>query len=84
MSDRVRQPTPTRGEGNPVAVRIIEKLIDDLTGGTADETVTFALDGILYTIDLNQKNAARLRTTLQPYMQNGHKQRKRKPPRSRR
>ncbi|MBN9328662.1 MAG: Lsr2 family protein, partial [Cellulomonas sp.] len=27
-------------------------LVDDLDGGTADETVTFGLDGVSYEIDL--------------------------------
>ncbi|MFC0360064.1 MULTISPECIES: histone-like nucleoid-structuring protein Lsr2 [Kytococcus] len=36
-------------------------LEDDLDGGEATETVTFALDGVSYEIDLNADNAARLR-----------------------
>lgn len=37
------------------------RLIDDLDGSTADETVTFGLDGIIYEIDLNDEHAAALR-----------------------
>ena len=33
-------------------------LIDDIDGGDADETVTFALDGVSYEIDLTAKHAA--------------------------
>ncbi len=43
-------------------------LVDDLDGGTADATVTFALDGRSYSLDLSSKNAAKLREALQPYV----------------
>ena len=46
---------------------MIEKLIDDLDGSEATETVTFGLDGTTYEIDLNKKNAAALRKVLEPY-----------------
>lgn len=36
-------------------------LVDDLDGGAAAETVTFALDGVTYEIDLNEAHAAELR-----------------------
>lgn len=42
-------------------------LIDDLDGGDADETVTFALDGANYEIDLSAKHAAELRKVLDKY-----------------
>ena len=35
-----------------MAKQIIHKLVDDIDGGDADETVKFALDGIQYEIDL--------------------------------
>ena len=41
-------------------------LEDDLDGSVADETVTFALDGVTYEIDLNAKNAGELRDALAP------------------
>jgi hypothetical protein len=44
------------------------KLIDDLDGGEADETVTFTLDGKAFEIDLNGKNAASLRDALAPFV----------------
>lgn len=43
-------------------------LEDDLDGGAADETVSFALDGASYEIDLSADNAARLREVLAPYV----------------
>lgn len=36
-------------------------LVDDIDGGNASETVSFALDGVSYEIDLSEKNAADLR-----------------------
>jgi Lsr2 len=43
-------------------------LIDDLDGGEANETVTFAIDGTSYEIDLSDGNAKRLREALSPYV----------------
>lgn len=40
----------------------------DLDGSGADETITFALDGAQYEIDLNAKNAAALRKALDRYV----------------
>lgn len=45
-------------------------LEDDLDGGEADETVSFALDGTSYEIDLNDANASALREALSGYV--GH------------
>lgn len=44
---------------------------DDLTGGKAAETVSFALDGTMYEIDLNKRNAAALRKVLGAYIAAG-------------
>jgi hypothetical protein len=44
------------------------RLIDDLTGDDAAETVCFALDGSRYEIDLSAENADRLRETLAVYI----------------
>lgn len=48
-------------------------LVDDIDGTPAEETVTFALDGKEYEIDLNAKNAGKLRDALAPYV--GHARR---------
>ena len=45
-------------------------LVDDLDGTEATESVSFGLDGTSYEIDLNDKNAAKLRDTLAGYI--GH------------
>jgi hypothetical protein len=48
--------------------RTVVTLEDDLTGGEAHETVSFALDGKAYEIDLSDKNAAALRELLARYV----------------
>ncbi len=45
-------------------------LVDDLDGSEASSTVSFGLDGTTYEIDLNDKNAGKLRDALAPYL--GH------------
>jgi hypothetical protein len=56
-----------------MAQRVNIVLEDDLDGSDADETVTFALDGTTYEIDLSAANAAKLRDALAPYV--GHARR---------
>jgi hypothetical protein len=56
-----------------VAQKVQVLLLDDLSGGEADETVTFALDGKSYEIDLNSENADKLRTALEPYVKAGRR-----------
>lgn len=56
-----------------MAQRTILELVDDLDGGKADETVAFALDGVEYSIDLSDDNAARLRDALAEFV--GHARR---------
>ena len=40
-------------------------LVDDVDGSEANQTVTFALDGVSYEIDLNDEHAAALRESLE-------------------
>ena len=42
-------------------------LEDDLTGGPAEQTVRFGLDGKHYEIDLSAENAAKLREAIRPF-----------------
>lgn len=51
-----------------MATQIQKILIDDLDGGTANETVTFAIDGNTYEIDLSDDNAKKLREALNPFV----------------
>lgn len=48
-------------------------LLDDLDGGEAEETVSFALDGASYEIDLSAKNAGKLRDAMAPYVASARK-----------
>jgi nucleoid-associated protein Lsr2 len=43
-------------------------LVDDIDGGSAEETVSFSLDGVSYEIDLSADNAAQLRDSFAPYV----------------
>lgn len=47
--------------------KTVTTLEDDLAGGAADETVTFAPDGTTHQIDLNLDNADTLRGILYDY-----------------
>jgi len=51
-----------------MAKQVITLLTDDLDGGEADRSVEFGLDGVNYTIDLSEKNVAKLRKALDPYL----------------
>ncbi len=48
-------------------------LVDDLDGSEAAESVAFALDGASYEIDLNEKNANKLRDALAGYVANARR-----------
>ena len=63
-----------------MAQKTIVQLLDDLDGSEATESVSFALDGVEYNIDLNDGNAKKLRDGLAGYVENaarvgGRKQR---------
>lgn len=53
-----------------MAQKVQVLLVDDVDGGSADETVTFGLDGVTYEIDLTTENAAKLRDGLATWV--GH------------
>ncbi|GAB6904154.1 histone-like nucleoid-structuring protein Lsr2 [Kineosporia succinea] len=50
-----------------MAQRTIVEFTDDLNGKPAAETVTFAIDGKTYEIDVTEKNAAKLRQAFEPW-----------------
>ena len=56
-----------------MAKEVITRLIDDIDGGVAHETVTFEIDGDLYKIDLSSKNAKKLRAELATYVSHGNR-----------
>lgn len=56
-----------------MAQRVQIILEDDYDGGEADETVSFALDGAEYEIDLSSANASELRNALAPWLAHARK-----------
>src|ERR1700709_2570589 len=63
-----------------MAQRVNVVLVDDIDGTDAVETVSFALDGVDYEIDLSDEHAAALRDALSLYI--GHARRTGGRPRS--
>jgi len=53
--------------------KMLVVLEDDLDGSKASETVTFAIDGTQYEIDLNDQNAQALRSALDGYVSKARK-----------
>ena len=51
-----------------MAQQVNVKFVDDLDGSDAAGTVTFAIDGRAYEIDLSEDNAARLRDSLASFV----------------
>lgn len=47
-----------------MAQKVQVLLVDDIDGGTADETVSFSIDGVSYEIDLTAEHATELRDSL--------------------
>jgi Lsr2 len=56
-----------------MAQRVNVVLVDDIDGSDAVETVTFALDGVEYEIDLSTENADKLRESLSLYVGHGRR-----------
>ena len=56
-----------------MAQRVNVVLVDDIDGNDASETVSFALDGVDYEIDLSDEHAAQLREALALYIGHGRR-----------
>jgi hypothetical protein len=56
-----------------MAQKVHVMLEDDLTGGPAENTVRFGIDGAAYEIDLNGPNASQLREILRPFVDHARK-----------
>ncbi|MFI6030763.1 Lsr2 family protein [Amycolatopsis magusensis] len=56
-----------------MAQKVLVEMVDDISGETATQTVPFGLDGVEYTIDLSDVNAASLREELAPYIAAGRR-----------
>lgn len=50
-----------------MAKQTIVRMLDDIDGTEATETITFSIDGRAYEIDLSERNAAKLRRALDPF-----------------
>jgi hypothetical protein len=57
-----------------MAKQVLTLITDDIDGTEGAETVQFALDGVAYEIDLNDKNAAKLRAAFEKYIVAGTRQ----------
>ena len=51
-----------------MAKQVQTRLIDDLDGSEAAETVLLGLDGKAFELDLSEKNAKKLRKALEPFL----------------
>jgi hypothetical protein len=51
-----------------MAKQVIQRLVDDIDGSEAIETVSFDVDGHSYQIDLNEYHAGELRAKLEPFL----------------
>lgn len=60
--------TDIQEKGKRVAQIKEVRLVDDLDGSAADETVSFSIDGASYEIDLSAGNADKLREALAEYV----------------
>lgn len=56
-----------------MAQRVQVILVDDVDGGKAAETITFALDGVRYEIDVSEANATALRDELTPWLKHARR-----------
>lgn len=51
-----------------MATRTLTRLVDDIDGAAADETIHFTFDNINYEIDLSRQNAANFRKAVGEYI----------------
>ncbi|MCL3777384.1 MULTISPECIES: Lsr2 family protein [unclassified Actinomyces] len=59
-------------------------LVDDVDGSEATQTITFALDGVSYEIDLNDEHAAALRESIEEWASKARRTAGRRSPGTRR
>jgi Lsr2 len=58
-----------------VAQKVVVEMVDDLDGTASDDitTVTFAIDGVSYEIDLTEDNATNLREIFSDFIRTGRR-----------
>ncbi|GAA1460298.1 Lsr2 family protein [Williamsia maris] len=60
--------------GQNMAKKVTVTLVDDVDDSkSADETVEFGIDGVTYEIDLSTKNAARLRSEIDTWVEHARR-----------
>lgn len=65
-----------------MAKETVVRLIDDIEGGTAQDTFRYTFDSVEYEIDLNEKNAARFREAMDEWIASSRRVGGRRRPRS--
>ncbi|WMI34568.1 Lsr2-like DNA bridging protein [Streptomyces phage Dexers] len=63
--------------------RVVVELVDDIDGTGTARTVSFAVDGTAYEIELNKKNEGKMMKALAPYVEAARKVSKPRPGRRR-
>src|SRR3954447_19941844 len=58
-----------------MAKSVVTTVIDDIDGSADASTISFALDGVAYSIDLAAKNEKKLRDALAPFINHAARQR---------
>ncbi|MBB5157451.1 histone-like nucleoid-structuring protein Lsr2 [Saccharopolyspora phatthalungensis] len=56
-----------------MAEKTMVEFVDDIDGSPAQQTITFALDGVTYEIDLNARHAQHLRSVLEHHTKHGRR-----------
>lgn len=56
-----------------MAQKVSVEVVDDVSGGRAEEQIKFSLDGVSYEIDLSAKNAAKLRDAFSPWVESSRR-----------
>ena len=64
---------PRVAQAADMAREVVERLVDDIDGSEAVETISFGLDGAAFAIDLNEQHATDLRAKLGPYVRAGRR-----------
>jgi hypothetical protein len=56
-----------------MARKVVVEMADDIDGSVATQTLTFAVRGVDYEIDLSEKNAKKFEDALAPYVGHGRR-----------
>jgi len=56
-----------------VAQKVVREFIDDIDGSPAERTFTFAVDGVVYEIDLSSDNIAEFKSAIGGFIESARK-----------